>query len=92
MISGFYYSIWHVFMLKESSKLNSKSKVFYFTFASGLFLTLCYMGFLDPILHGVDKTTFLYFTPIHMVLLWNFAHIISIIQGMSCTCQKNCDS
>ena len=45
---------------------------------------------LQVVFNSRGKTTILYFSPIpYTVLLWNSAHIISIIQGTSFACQKN---
>ena len=48
------------------------------------------MTFLNLILHGRGKSTSLYICHIRpMVLLWNLAHTMFILQGIFCTCQKN---
>ena len=57
---------------------------------------ICLKVVFNPILHGLLRFHFawqwqiLQHSPIVLtVLLWNLAHIMSIIQGVSCTSQKN---
>ena len=48
------------------------------------------MTLLNLILHGRGKSTSLYICHIKpMVLLWNRTHIMFILQGIFCTCQKD---
>ena len=57
---------------------------------------ICLKVVFNPILHGLLRFHFAWqwqilpHSPIVLtVLLWNLAHIMSIIQGVSCTSQKN---